>query len=172
MHLFYAHLCSVAESYSLFGHGAQCPNAEFLQALGPAPEQWSLGDPQSLQRILSAASPVAPGPRPVLVSDIPHATLQSRAAVKQTAACAASAAGPPMVVKASAEGPPVVVEAKQTEKLAEQEFRRYPLPIRKETAKGAKEEPARRRQQGNHKGKLTASKAEGRKRRREGKGGT
>ena len=41
-----------------------------------------------------------------------------------------------MVVKASAEGPPVVVEAKQTEKLAEQEFRTYPLDNRKETAKG------------------------------------
>ena len=120
----------------LFGHGAQRPNAEFLQALGPAVEEWSLGDPECLQRILSAASPVAPGPRPVLVGDIPHTTLQWRAAVKQTAACAASAAGPPMVVKASAEGPPVVVEAKQTEKLAEQEFRRYPLRIRKETAEG------------------------------------
>ena len=90
--------------------------------------QWSLGDPQSLQRILSAAWPVARG--------LPHTTLQSLASVNQTAACAGSAAGPPMVVKASAEGPPVVVEAKQTEKLAEQEFRTYPLTNRKETAKG------------------------------------
>ena len=98
--------------------------------------QWSLGDPQSLQRILSAAWPVARGLRPVLVSHIPHTTLQSLASVNQTAACAGSAAGPPMVVKASAEGPPVVVEAKQTEESAEQEFRTYPVTNRKETAKG------------------------------------
>ena len=120
----------------LFGHGAKPPNAEFLQALGPALEQWNLGDPQSLQRILSAPWPVARGLPPVLVSHIPHTTLQSLASVNQTAACAGSAAGPPMVVKASAEGPPVVVEAKQTEKLAEQEFRTYPLDNRKETARG------------------------------------
>ena len=119
-----------------FGYGAKPPNAEFLQALGPALEEWSLGDPQSLQRILSAPWPVARGLRPVLVSHIPHTTLQSLASVNQTAACAGSAAGPPMVVKASAEGPPVVVEAKQTEESAEQEFRTYPVTNRKETAKG------------------------------------
>ena len=119
-----------------FGHGAKPPNEEFLRALGPALEEWNLGDPKSLQRILSAAWPVARGLRPVLVSHIPHTTLQSLASVNQTAACAGSAAGPPMVVKASAEGPPVVVEAKQTEESAEQEFRTYPHSNRKGTAMG------------------------------------
>ena len=58
-----------------FGRAAQRPNAELLQAVEPALHEWSLGDPQSLHRILSAASPVAPGHLPALVCDIPHTPL-------------------------------------------------------------------------------------------------